>query len=298
MKDYQSLFSKDDCEILLQEPMRNHTTFKIGGPCKVMFVVKNYKIVPTLLKVLKENNEKIFVLGKGANVLFLDEGYDGVVIKFSNKFAQVQVRGNQLICDSGVTIARMSNTALDNGFTGAEFAWGIPGTVGGAVCMNAGAYHGEFSEIVKEVHYIDENYEMRVIENKDLQFGYRHSFFTDNFGIIIRVIFAFETKDKKEIKARMDKVLEMRLDKQPYTLPSAGSTFKRPEGAYAAALIEECGLKGYQHGDAEVSRKHSGFVVNNNKATSKEVLELIEYVKQVVKEKTGYQLECEVKIVS
>lgn len=297
MENYQSLFSEDDCEVLVNEPLKNHTTFQIGGPCKAMFVVKNYEILPEILKTLKEKNERFFILGKGANVLFLDEGYNGIIIKFANQFAEIQVDGNRLICDSGVTIARMAKTAGENSLTGAEFAWGIPGTVGGGTFMNAGAYHGEFSEIVKEVHYLDENFNLKVVSNGDLDFGYRHSFFTENFGIIVKVIFELKKGNKEDIIDRMNLLMQLRLDKQPYTLPSAGSTFKRPEGAYAAALIEQCGLKGTSVGDAQVSPKHSGFVVNNGNATAKEVLELIEIVKEKVKKDTGYQLECEVKII-
>lgn len=262
-----------------------------------MIIIKNYNAVSQILKTLKEHNERIFILGKGANVLFLDEGFDGVIIKFANKYANIEVQDTKLICDSGVTIARMARTACNNSLTGAEFSWGIPGTVGGGTFMNAGAYLGEFSEIVKEVHYLDENFDLQVIQKKDLQFGYRHSYFTDKFGIIIKVIFELQKGDVTKIQGRMDQVMQMRLTKQPYTLPSAGSTFKRPEGAFAAALIQECGLKGTSVGGAQVSPKHSGFIVNNGGATAKDVFALIDLVKNKVKNDTGYELECEVKIV-
>ncbi|MGL5972552.1 MAG: UDP-N-acetylmuramate dehydrogenase [Oscillospiraceae bacterium] len=297
MTNLYSYFKDVDAEILKNELLKKHSNFQIGGKCSLMVIPKNKKAIIDTFKIVVSKSLKFFILGKGANVLFLDEGYDGVVIKLSSKYSNVYVDKNDVICDAGVTIAKLCTIALKNNLSGLEFAFGIPGTLGGAVYMNAGAYGGEFKDIIKDVTYIEATGEITTKNVDDLDFEYRHSFFSNKNLCILSATLRLKEDSANNIKQKMDELLEKRVSKQPYFKPSAGSTFKRPQGNYASYLIEQCGLKGFKIGGAMVSEKHSGFVINDDGATSEDVLNLINHIKKDVFEKTGYFLECEVQII-
>ncbi|MEG0693085.1 MAG: UDP-N-acetylmuramate dehydrogenase, partial [Oscillospiraceae bacterium] len=224
-----------------------------------------------------------------------DEGYRGMII-LTNNLNQISLIGETLIeCFAGVTVAKLCNFAYENCLSGLEFAWGIPGSVGGGIYMNAGAYGGEFKDVVKSCKYIDKDGKLAELDIAGMDMSYRHSFFCDKQLLILSVVLECNKAEKATIKEKMDDYITRRKTKQPLEYPSCGSTFKRPPNGYASALIEECGLKGFRIGGAEVSRKHSGFVINVGHATCKDVLELIAHIKDVVLEKKGIELECEVK---
>lgn len=290
-----SLCSDLGYEYKLNEPLKNHTTFKIGGQAKMLVQINNEKSLSELLKYLRGNNIKFFVLGKGSNILAEDSGFDGVILKISNKFSRVKlVSENEIYCTAGTPLSEICLFALEHSLSGLEFAYGIPGTAGGALFMNAGAYGGEMKDVVVSAHFIDKNGEVQNIKNQDMKLSYRHSFFSENSeNIITDMTFSLKNGEKSRIKAHMDELLQKRKDKQPLEYPSAGSTFKRPEGSYASLLIEQCGLKGLTVGNAQVSEKHSGFVINKGGATFEDVIKLSDEVKKIVREKTGYQLELE-----
>lgn len=277
--------------------LKDYSNFKIGGLCKILILPKTEKEVQKTIEILKINNCKYMVLGKGANVLFLDKGYSGAIIKLGSNFSRITVNGDEVLAGAGASLVTLCKKALQYGLKGLEFCYGIPATIGGAVYMNAGAYGGEIKDVVTKVRYIDEKGEIKELLNSELNFCYRHSFFCDKNCVVISACFKLEKGEKKEIESKMKELFLKRTTKQPYYLPSAGSTFKRPVGTYAALLIEQCGLKGKKIGGAMVSDLHSGFIVNFDNATSKNVLDLISLVKKQVKEKTGYSLECEIKII-
>ena len=236
-------------------------------------------------------------MGNGSNLLVKDCGIDGVVIKMTSFTQDIEVDGNTIRCKAGTSLTKLCMTAYENSLTGLEFAYGIPGTVGGAVYMNAGAYGGEIKDVITSVCHINPDMECETFTADKLDLGYRTSFYAKNEGYIITdAEFELKKGDKTEIKAKMDDLMGRRKDKQPLEFPSAGSTFKRPEGYFAGALIEQCGLKGYTVGGAQVSEKHAGFVINKD-GTASDILELIDYVRNTVREKTGVELEPEVKII-
>ncbi len=284
-----------NCAYKLAEPLKNHTTFKIGGQAKMLVMINSTDILIELLRFLRENNIKFFILGKGSNILADDIGFDGVILKISNSFSEIKlIDENKVYCTAGTPLSEICLFALEHSLMGLEFAYGIPGTAGGALFMNAGAYGGEMKDAVLSARYIDQNNEIQEIINEDMKLSYRHSVFsekTDN--IIVDMVFQLQKGDKTEIKAKMDELLGKRKDKQPLEFPSAGSTFKRPEGSFASLLIEQCGLKGLTVGGAQVSEKHSGFVINKGDATFDDVMKLTDEVKKIVSEKTGYKLELE-----
>lgn len=251
-----------------------------------------------LIKLLKECNQNYIVIGNGSNLLISSNGYDGIVVLVASNLSSIEVLPhNKIYCEAGVTLSRLCKISQINGFSGAEFAFGIPGSVGGAVYMNAGAYDGEIKDILYSCTFIDESGEIVTLPASELDFSYRHSIFTNKKHCILSAIFSFTRGEKSDIKEKMYGFLESRKSKQPLEFPSAGSTFKRPVGSYASLLIEQCGLKGYKVGGAMVSTKHSGFIVNYDNATSDDVLQLIENVKTIVLEKTGYSLECEIRFI-
>lgn len=288
-----------DCHCYQNHSLRDHTSFKIGGPADYFVVPKSIQALQSCVILAKEHGVPFVVLGNGSNILVPDEGYRGMVIQMSLKYAQITVEGQTLYADAGASLARVCKIAHNNQLSGLEFAWGIPGSVGGGVYMNAGAYDGEMSGVVSSVTYLDawDNYEKKTLFAPQCEFSYRHSFFTNKNHIICGVGFGLTKSDPVKIKEKMDDLLGRRLSKQPYFTPSAGSTFKRPVGSYASLLIDQCGLKGYSVGDAQISQKHSGFVVNTGHATCSQVLQLIDQVKAIVFEKTGFVLEREVKIL-
>ncbi len=276
--------------IFVNEPMKKHTTFRTGGNA-------DYLVTPTskeeIIELLKIDIPKT-VIGNGSNLLVKDGGIRGLVIQLS-KNDRYTINENVIEAGSGIFVAKLSQLALKEGLTGLEFACGIPGTLGGAIYMNAGAYGGEMSNVVVETEFLKENGEIETIT--DHQFAYRKSIFQNMNGIILSSRLKLEKGNVDEIKSKMDEYKTARNTKQPINFPSAGSTFKRPEGYFAGKLIEDAGLKGYRIGGAEVSTLHAGFVINADNATSKDILELISYIQKTVNEKFGVNLETEVKII-
>lgn len=295
-----SLCSELGCEYKLNELLKKHTTFKIGGNAKILVEINSENTLVQLLKFIRENNIKFFVLGKGSNILAEDNGFDGVILKISNKFSEINIADNGIVtCTAGTPLSELCLFALENSLSGLEFAYGIPGTAGGALFMNAGAYGGEIKDVVMSARYVDKKGNIMTINAEDMNLSYRHSIFSESTdNIIIDMTFCLNKGNKTEIKAKMDELLQKRKDKQPLEFPSAGSTFKRPQGSYASLLIEQCGLKGMSVGGAQVSEKHSGFVINTGDATFADVLSLCDKVKEIVKEKTGYILELEPVILN
>jgi UDP-N-acetylmuramate dehydrogenase len=277
------------------ELMSRHTTFKVGGPCSILVKIDDVSQLRELLPYLAEEKIPYFFLGNGSNLLVSDKGYEGVVITFSKKLAEdVTVEGDKVIAGGGVLLSKVAKFALDENLTGFEFAAGIPGTVGGAMVMNAGAYDGEMKQIVETVEVIDKEGNLRVLSCEEMEFGYRTSILKREPLIVTKTTFKLNVGDKNVIKEKMDDLATRRRDKQPLEFPSAGSTFKRPEGHFAGKLIMDAGLRGYQVGGARVSEKHCGFVVNVGNATATDVHNLMEDVIKKVQEEFQVTLEPEV----
>lgn len=286
------------CDARLDEPMSKHTTFKIGGNASAYIKVSNLSRLGTILKECKASDTPCFLLGNGSNILVGDSGMDCAVLRLDGDFRQIRLIGEDTIyCGAGASLAYLCKFARNSGLSGLEFAWGIPGTVGGAVFMNAGAYGGEMKDAVFSVSHITPDGEIGRIEKESLKFGYRTSAYRKNGFIITGVTLKLKKGIPDDIQASMDDYLCRRSQKQPLEYPSAGSVFKRPEGNFAGTLIEQCGLKGKSIGGAQVSEKHCGFIINRSNATAKDVRELIKYVQQTVKSQTGYSLECELIIL-
>lgn len=292
------------CSIKIGEELKNHTTFKIGGRCDALIGLQGEESYRRLIPLAEKLGVPYYIFGKGSNLIVDSDGIDGIVFQSGKGHAQISADMDLLTCGAGATLTKICNFALERGLSGMEFAYGIPGTLGGAVFMNAGAYGGEMKQVVEAVRAMDRKTgEIRVYLKKELDFSYRHSRFMESGEIILSADIGLEKFGEEEggkaaIKAKMDELMEKRRSKQPLEYPSAGSTFKRPEGNFAAALIEQCGLKGVHVGDAEVSEKHSGFVINKGNASFAELMELIRIVRDTVKEKTGYVLECEPLIIT
>lgn len=282
---------------LEDEPLSAHCTFKIGGPAAIFVRPETEAQLCCALALCRENGVPHYLLGNGSNVLFADEGYSGVIIDMTTLPSEIDREGNVLTVGAGVRLSALCAAALKAGLTGLEFAYGIPGTVGGAVYMNAGAYGGEIKDVLLSVRYLTADGTLLEVPAEELDLSYRHSVFEQNGGCILSARFALQKGEEAAIRARMEDLMERRRSKQPLDKPSAGSTFKRPEGAFAGALIEQCGLRGYRRGGAAVSEKHCGFVVNLGGATCAEVLALCDEVSAIVKEKTGYTLEKEVRVI-
>ena len=280
------------------EPMSKHTTFRIGGPAALMALPKTAGEAKAAVKTARELGIEPFFLGNGSNLLVADEGYPGFIIKLTWDFDGIREVNRGLEAGSAVLLSRLSNALVGRGLTGLEFAGGIPGSVGGAVTMNAGAYGGEMAQVLESVTFLDEAGEVCTLPASECGFGYRHSIFSRRPGAALAAEFLLEPGDGEAIRTRMEDLDRRRREKQPLEYPSAGSTFKRPEGHFAGALIEQCGLKGARSGGAMVSEKHAGFVINAGGATSGDVLALIAHVQRTVKEQTGVALEPEVRIVS
>lgn len=286
----------EESKIKTNEDMSKHTSFKAGGKAKFYIKAKTVEDVINTVKISKENNIPIVVLGNGSNILFKDEEFNGFVLKI--ELDTLKIEENIITAEAGVKNAILGRKALDNNLQGFEFAAGIPGTIGGAIRMNAGAYGGEIKDIVQDVEYLDyEDLKIKKITNKECNFEYRHSVFCENKNIILSATFKLENGIKKEIANRMNEFAKSRKEKQPLEYPSAGSTFKRGTDFITAKLIDECGLKGYQIGGAQVSEKHAGFIINKENATAKDIIDLVEYVKKTVKEKTGKSIDLEVEII-
>lgn len=286
------------CEARKYEPMSKHTSFKIGGNADVYIKVNNLSKLSTILKECQASDVDYMILGNGSNLLVSDDGIRGVVIRLDGDFRKITLLDDTTIfCGAGATLAYLCKFALNCGLSGLEFAWGIPGTVGGAVFMNAGAYDGEMKDVVHSVSHISPSSEIGRTEKENLNFGYRTSVYRSNNMIITGVTLKLKKGNPDEIRAKMDDYMSRRSTKQPLEYPSAGSVFKRPEGNFAGALIEQCGLKGKTCGGAQVSEKHAGFIINKSNATAKDVRDLIGEIQKTVSEKTGYSLECELIIL-
>ena len=286
-------------ELRRDEPMSRHTTFRVGGPVPLMALPKG-KEAKVVMETAFRCNVTPFFLGNGSNLLVSDSGYDGFVVKLGGNYSEGYVYTNELMVGGAMLLSRAASLALEHGLTGLEWAAGIPGTVGGAVYMNAGAYGGEICQVLHQVHVLGQDGLSEVVANRDCGFGYRRSAFSDGQRLISEAIFLLEPGDPAEIRAKMDGFAARRREKQPLEYPSAGSTFKRPpavdgQSVYAAALIEQCGLKGLTVGGAQVSEKHAGFIVNRGGATSRDIVELMVRVRERVFRETGVTLEPEVR---
>ena len=279
------------------EPLSRHTSFRIGGPAALMLLPGSVEELSGLCVFLKGRGVRPFLLGNGTNLLFPDEGLSRVVVKTAPGTGSVAVEGDRVSAGAGATLAKTAAEALAAGLTGLEFAHGIPGSVGGGVVMNAGAYGGELKDVIAETEILDEDMTRRVLRGAEHDFSYRHSVFSGRDCVVLRSVFALTPGDPEVIAARMRELADKRRASQPLDMPSAGSTFKRPQGGYAAALIDEAGLKGFSVGGAQVSPKHAGFVVNTGGATCGDVLRLIAHIQKTVSDRTGILLEPEVRII-
>lgn len=284
-------------ELLRDEPLSRHTTFRIGGPARLMAVPPAAGQLQKVLVLCRRWEITPIVLGNGSNVLAPDEGVNGLVIQLSGLNGLARMGDTTLLCDSGVPLARLALFAQQNGLTGLEFAHGIPGTLGGGVFMNAGAYGGELKDVVTESRCLTMDGEEQSLRGTEQQFSYRHSAYSSGGKIVIFAQLELKKGEPEEIRAKMAELAARRREKQPLEYPSAGSTFKRPEGHFAAALIEQSGLKGYTIGGAQVSEKHAGFLVNRGGATCSDVLRLVEHVRETVRQRTGVELELEVRVL-
>lgn len=291
----ENLAGKENVKV--DEPMKNHTSFKIGGPADFLVTPCSVESICEIIKLC--NNEKlpIFIMGNGTNLLVSEKGIRGVVVKIYDNLNSCFVKEDYIEAYAGILLSKLSDIALENELAGLEFASGIPGTLGGAVAMNAGAYGGEMKDVVVETEFIDKSGNIKVIRGNEHQFGYRTSFIQKQSGIAVRTVIKLKKGDRASIKALIDDLTARRQDKQPLEMPSAGSVFKRPEGYFAGKLIEDCGLRGYSIGGAQVSEKHCGFIVNKGDATSKDILDLIRYIQKTVKDKFNVELQTEIRLV-
>lgn len=287
------------CKAESEVPMSKYTTFRIGGNASVMLTPLNDGQLALIIKECKKENIKPFILGNGSNMLICDAGLKTVVVNMCRPEPEIKlVNGDTIVCDAGMTMSKVCNFALENGLTGLEFAFGIPGSAGGAAYMNAGAYGGEMKDVLVECRHIDPDGNLGSLKGDALGLAYRTSAYEHNGFIITTLVMKLKKGDKSEIKSKMQELLQRRKDKQPLEFPSAGSTFKRPVGYFAGGLIEECGLKGFSVGGAQVSEKHAGFIINKGGATAQDVLDLIKYVQDRVYEEKGVHLEPEVRLIT
>lgn len=283
--------------VKLQEPMSKHTTFRIGGPADFYLCPHSTKEVQQTVQICKEENLPYFILGNGSNLLVSDKGYRGVIIQLWKNFSDISVKDCCITAKAGALLSKVAAEALEEGLTGMEFASGIPGTIGGAVFMNAGAYGGEMKDIIKEVKVLDDQGEVRVLSNEEMKLGYRTSIVKEKGYTVLSAVLQLKKGDVSVIRETMEDLKNRRTSKQPLDMPSAGSTFKRPEGYFAGKLIMDSGLRGFSVGGAQVSEKHCGFVVNKGGATAEDVTALIREVQRSVKEKFGVELETEVRFL-
>ena len=295
LKGLQSILCGE--AIFLNEPMKAHTSFKIGGPAEIYLEIASIDELLKVIGLCKKEGVSFFVLGNGSNLLVSDNGVEGVIIHFSGKLANTRAEGDIVRAGAGLSLAELAAFTAENGLSGLEFAAGIPGSVGGAIYMNAGAYGGEMKDVVSGVYLLTED-GLKHFSADDMKFSYRHSIVPEiKNAIVIAADFKLKPDKKEDIFARIEDLNARRREKQPLEYPSAGSTFKRPETGFASKLIEEAGLKGTRIGGAEVSEKHSGFIINADNATAEDVKELIAYVQKVVEEKSGIKLYPEVKLL-
>lgn len=288
----------DKEKVKFDEPMSNHTTIKVGGKADVLVIPTSENDIINVLKFAKENNVPVTIIGNGSKLLVRDKGVRGIVIKISSKFSDYKIDGEYVTAYAGMSMPKLSRIVMKEGLSGLEFACGIPGVIGGGIRMNAGAYGSEIASVLVRTKYIDDELNVKTLEHKDHNFSYRYSYFKDHpTFVIISGEFKLEKKAVIEIKEKMDQNSMSRKEKQPLEYPNAGSTFKRPEGFYVGTMIQELGLKGYSIGDAEISTKHAGFIINKGNATASDVIALIEYTKSKVYEKYGVKLENEIEVI-
>lgn len=284
-------------KVLFDEPMKNHTSFKIGGPVDVMIIPENEEQVVEAVKTCRDNNINFYIMGNGSNLLVRDGGFRGVIIKISEGLNKIIVKGNNIYCQAGALLTAVSRVALQHSLTGFEFANGIPGTVGGAVTMNAGAYGGEMKDVITKVRALDQENNIVEYTNEEMNFRYRGSRVVDENLIVLGMEIALNPGEYSVIDETIKDLTHRRTSKQPLELPSGGSTFKRPTGYYAGKLIEDSGLRGLRYGGAQVSEKHCGFVVNIDNASCADVLGLISVIQKTVRDKFDVVLEPEIKLI-
>lgn len=287
----------DEKQILLDVPMKEYTSMRVGGKARMLLLPSDTWQIKKILKYMRKNSVPYFVIGNGTNLIVRDSGYDGAIIKLSDNFSSVTVNDNVIKAEAGAAIASVARLACNNSLSGLEFAAGIPGTVGGAAVMNAGAYDGEMKDVVVETTCLDKNADEVRLSSDEHNFGYRTSRMQEENLLVLEVKMNLRQGNIDEIKNKMNELNRRRREKQPLEFPSAGSIFKRPAGYYAGKLIEDAGLRGYKIGGAQVSEKHCGFIVNTGTATAADVIELIEFVKKRVFETSGVMLQQEVKIL-
>lgn len=290
---FENILEKSNIKV--NEPMSKHTSFKVGGNADYFVKAQTVEQVINVRKYAEENNIPLYVIGNGSNILVTDRGIRGIVLKID--LQKIEINEEEVTVGAGVKVMALAQKLLSEELTGFEELSGIPGTIGGAIRMNAGAYGKEIKDICIQTTCLDENNNIKILKNNEQDFSYRHSIFEDKKYIILETKLKLEKGKKEEIKGKMEELSAERKEKQPWEYPSAGSTFKRKEGVITAKLIDECGLKGYSIGGAEVSKKHAGFVINKGNATAKDILDLIEYIKKNVYEKFNIEIEEEIEII-
>lgn len=283
--------------LLKQEPMKKHTSFRIGGNADIYISPKSSEEIQSILFLAKKYDVPVTVMGNGSNLLVSDKGIRGIVIQIGEDMSTILVKGEKITAQAGALLKTIGEKALQSSLEGFAFAAGIPGSLGGAVCMNAGAYGGEIKDILVEAEVLTEDLQIKKLSTQQLQFSYRHSIIPEKGYIVLSATFLLKKGNPKEIAQKMTELAQQRREKQPLNFPSAGSIFKRPQGYFAGKLITDAGLKGYSIGDAQVSQKHGGFIVNKGNATCADVLALIEHCQKTVFEKFGVMLETEVKMI-
>ncbi|MCR5484602.1 MAG: UDP-N-acetylmuramate dehydrogenase [Clostridiales bacterium] len=297
MGEIKKYAEETGCEINENVTLSDYTSFKIGGPAELMATPRDIKELTELILKCREYGVRPFILGNGTNLLISDEGLSGLTI-FTGYLDKTEFESEtDIACMAGVSVVKLCRAAVERSLSGLEFAYGIPGSVGGAVYMNAGAYGGEFKDVLTGCEYLTPDGEIRRIGKEEMDLSYRHSIFSDSDNIILRAFISLKKDDKEAIRQRMDDIISRRRSKQPLQYPSAGSAFKRPEGYFAGGLIEQCGLKGKTIGGAQISEKHAGFIINVGGATARDVLDLIEFTRQTVFSRTGVMLEPEIKLI-
>ncbi len=285
----------EESRIYTNEPMKKHTTFRIGGDADFFVVPKTEEEIKKIITLCKEMEEPYYILGNGSNLLVGDKGYRGVIIQIYKEMNTIRIEEDKIKVQAGALLSKVGSAALEAGLTGFEFASGIPGTMGGAIVMNAGAYGGEMKDVLESVTALTPEGEVLILQREELELGYRTSIVAKKNYIVLEAVVALKKGDRETIKARMDELRLLRTTKQPLEYPSAGSAFKRPKGYFAGKLIQDAGLCGFQVGGAQISEKHCGFVINKENATAADVSELLDQVSAIVKEKFGVELEPEVK---
>jgi UDP-N-acetylmuramate dehydrogenase len=283
--------------VMINEPMKNHTSFRVGGPVDLLVIPDRMDNLVRISDFCRHEQLPLFIMGNGTNLVVRDKGIRGVVIKVLDNLSSYKVVDDTIIAETGILISRLSKIAYEHGLSGIEFAEGIPGTLGGAVTMNAGAYNGEIANVVVRSKYLGKDGNITILEKEQHRFGKRESFIQSDGGIVLETELKLKTGEKAEIKALMDNYKKQRSDKQPLELPSAGSVFKRPDGYFAGKLVQDCGLKGSKIGEAEVSCKHCGFIVNAGNASACDIIDLIKYIQSCVMDKFNVGLQTEVKII-